>query len=74
MSQEEVESLFGEAVDALLDAQTRHALHAQRCSHGLEAPTRAIKEFEQLSDRDHLRLAEARPEERPQECALTGSR
>jgi len=36
MSQEEVESLFGEAIDALLDAQTKHEREMRRLAERLQ--------------------------------------
>jgi hypothetical protein len=36
MSQEEVESLFGEAIDALLDAQTKHEREMRRLAQRLQ--------------------------------------
>jgi len=35
LSQEEVESLFGEAIDALLDAQTQHERELRRLAERL---------------------------------------
>ena len=36
MSPEEVESLFGEAIDALLDAQTKHEREMRRLAERLQ--------------------------------------
>jgi len=36
LSQEEVESLFGEAIDALLDAQTKHEREMRRLAERLQ--------------------------------------
>ena len=36
MSQQEVEALFGEAIDALLDAQTKHEREMRRLAQRLQ--------------------------------------